>query len=177
MENESTVQHRRVLLAQDVIKHLMGRVFLASRSHVLYSDTLRELRDSGLPLQQAITEVKECRVCAKGAAFLAHIVRHNSVTVNQLSDLTGSAAATCGNLDFCDYFDARLQSEMEVLFEGQVYNWDARHLSNSQQEELKDQRATLPQDPNERLLVMMFRLIQNEGNYFTHGDTFFNPPV
>ena len=99
--------------------------------------------DSGIQLRDIV--LGPCKVCAKGALFIAKAVRYNNVKVDQWRE------ASYYDGPLTEHFDREQLRLIETCFEG----WDIDYI---------DWKNNYP-DPKDRLVAILQNIIDNDGTF------------
>lgn len=157
----------RVALARDVIKQLKTKQLVATHGGYVTGPLKNKANrknwadDSSddLNMRDLIKgEFKEdsCYVCAKGALFLAHILRNDKVTLNQFLNAQFVPSKTN---PLVPAFTPRQLEEIECLYEGFTY-LDGTNAALVKVEAANKQIKGRGQ---ERLIAIMKLIIRNKG--------------
>lgn len=159
-------REKRVLIAKDVIKWIRsGMLRPGTGGYLNRGDFIRSGRKSTDEICDLLLEgkVKNCHVCAKGAMFLADIIRRDNFTVADLGFYFNS------NIPRVNYFTEHQKNLIETAFEGSNYcmKWDND----------KDEFKTSPlagkainfskiyKKSEDRLIAIMKNIIKNNGTF------------
>lgn len=161
---ELTIGEKPVQLAKDIVLQLINRRYDAARG-VVCTAMEGDYQNKEKNAQKALAKVKACSVCAKGALFIAYIERWNKVTTTELVKYSSSCSRPITTKGFIDVIGETLQAEIETLFERRSFEWNVNLLGEDRVNKLVSfSKESLPEDTNERLLILMFRLIANHGS-------------
>lgn len=126
MENEDAIAigraKARVTLAQDVLDQLAGGVIQATLGEYVGLDQnvtmLWKLStvNSSYDLRELVTVSTECRVCAKGALFVAKVSRFNAISTSQVPGPTHWRSMAA----YLSEFPRDQLDLMEFAFEGRI---------------------------------------------------------
>ncbi len=71
---------QRIEIAKDVLKWIRTGMIVAITSNA-YFRPLTNNKYNGKQLKDVLPKIKKCEVCAKGAMFYAHVMRHNDLVI------------------------------------------------------------------------------------------------
>ncbi len=120
---------RRTLLAEDVIRYVAARKLFIDRGIYMNGDDQSPPPETDLSTStdagKACVLDRECYVCAKGALFVASVLRTNHCTV---SDVLAAGCHTMRKrmVSTERVFSARTYDLIEVAFEGSTFTGELR---------------------------------------------------
>ncbi len=168
MARQTKAEKMRVLLAQDVQAQLRkrGGFRVETGSYIdgaLYDKACAISEDQGDKDARTVLkgELTKCTVCAKGALFIAHIIRNDKVTVDELIEASDGSLS---DETLVDAFTNQQWAEIEALFEdaGEYYN--RAELGDTNFEFLKEYaQILLSEDDKTRLSQIMQLIIDSNG--------------
>lgn len=158
----------RLHVALDVVAQILCGALLPTKGKIFqdsFSDALRFYSDNNsgkTVLGEIVTPKAECEVCAKGAIIIAHTMRFNVLTVCDLRNQENFQKQ-----HQLPEFSKRQMAEIEVLFEGALYEWSQPLFSqvsaNRMTKYFNDNLESL--SPPQRLIHIMGLLIKNQGKF------------
>lgn len=156
----------RKLIALDVITRLTENQFHASKGHIMGDDLGGALSQKSENKSAQLTirgllkrkEVR-CEVCGKGAILASHVLLFNQMSVETFCRIADNTVHELPE------FSYRLMAEIETLFEGHFFSWNAEYLNYTERQRLltycSKHLAHLGNDS--RLIHIMNLLVQNDG--------------
>lgn len=160
MKKKLTKAQMRVQIAKDVIKQVkLG--FLKPESMTYFTAYLPTVKGlMGADLRDTLRNTKNCRVCAIGAAFTAHVLRYNEVAIDEGDSLISDTRSLhVGDRKMRDtlsrYFPPLMLKKIEYAFE--LFDPDVSW---------KDK---IPNDTN-RLVAIMQNIIAHNGTFKPGGE-------
>lgn len=166
----NTINSERIVeLATDVLDQVFSKK-LAGVSGMLYAGSLINIASSSgeADFREALLDAYDklpsspCHVCAKGALFIAHVLRHDQLTTADAKQLQSNSAQLYSILE---YFPKKMLEELEVLFEGRSYEWTGETLTKKEVRELIEFHETYlwSHSPTDRITFLMRALIESKG--------------
>jgi hypothetical protein len=146
-----TRAQERILIAKDALKWVkagalipMHNVYVGASKSILSTDFDRQLRDVVLG---------ECKVCIKGALFLAKAVRFDHVLARELCEAGHSSDSPLN-----EHFDEGQLDLLERTFEG----WS--EWGTNEDEDIKKFAKRYPKT-KDRLVAILENIIKNQGTF------------
>jgi hypothetical protein len=184
--NETQKRAARIAIAKDVIAGLKSRRYTSTPGD--YFDvtikTDKMISEGKYDLKRLFSVgMKTCKVCAKGALFIAAVEKYDKVmeTVDSL-DIEGKIVhigrdndGVCGLLK--DYFDMDQLDLIEFAFEGVGINGRYEERGESpevspEEERMADAVSSVSKtyidrfaDPKKRMIAIMQNIIDNKGTF------------
>jgi len=178
---------QRVALAKDVLKQIASKQYTIMHGEyiggALHNEAVELDSRRAFNTQYRYTQPKKeqdmrdllegdlkgagCKVCSKGALFMAHILRNDRVTLSEFVNVSlgyiQQSVKKDGRKNPIPAFTPRQLDEIEVLFEGKSFI-DGNAFSTSEGLKLKAALKKLFRlSPENRLAAIMRRIIRNKG--------------
>jgi len=153
---------KRIAIAKDVIKSIEAKIYVAKMGHIV--ETPRSLDNrlyntiKEFPLQQLIPKYK-CKVCAKGALFLSHVLLYNNYNVQGHFGVSNSDVS-----EEVDYFTEEQMDLIEIAFEGSRWVWHSSSITMNDETYAIQFYEKYPKE-DERLVAIMKNIITNKGKF------------
>jgi hypothetical protein len=158
---------KRVQIAKDVIEALKAEKLIASAGSYIRAGNVNGLRSitsvedgsNKESLQEALFEIPQCSVCAKGAILACVIMRRNQMKVDDLPNSNDDWRGFLLEPLLGGIFEADQLHLMETEFESADYE----HLLGG--DWLPSGRFSWISDPKNRMIAMMENIIANKGTF------------
>lgn len=150
---------KRVEIAKDVLLHLQSGLIRRGCGTYLHIDNIREY-DGERELRDVLsTEGARCEVCAKGALFIADVMRRDNFKVEQYpSNNSGKEPLILDKLS--DYFDVEQLHLIESAYEvGKMSTNDSAKADDAIRFGLEFESKI------DRLVAIMNNMIKNNGDF------------
>lgn len=170
-----TPSQKRVAIAKDVIKHLRSEKINTTFDHrKIYAgngylaipiEEAPRKNDVGRQWQSVLRGVETCSVCAKGAVFVATMLRFNNCKVDRPlagEDRNGQIGSSEMTRHLRGYFSKQQLDLIESAYEACAVN-DTRAEDDAVA--FGQQFASTLADRSDRLIAIMQNIIKNNGTF------------
>jgi hypothetical protein len=145
---------RRVQLAKDVLMQLEAKKMKASPGTFCHIAGVSKMKAS--TQLQKVLQAKPCEVCAKGALFVADVLRHNDFTVHDGgfddSSMVNHISVSALHDRLNETFPETMADDIESAFESNGYfDWNGWHRA-------------FPTAPR-RMAAIMRNIVRNRGAF------------
>jgi hypothetical protein len=161
----------RIAIAKDVIKHLDSKKLNAkSGAYCIFKSEAGQPplseSDGGSDLRGLLsTKVHHCDVCAKGAMFIAHVMRFNEVKLPSADWAYFDPARAFNGESFVtsplQYFDEDQLDLIEAAFEGD----DVQGSLSEEETDDAESFSLSHENDDERLRAIMQNIVDNGGTF------------
>lgn len=162
---------KRVAIAKDVLKHIKAGSLVPNRGAYFISNEVREAQME-IPYEetvelQGLLQGKTCEVCAKGAIFIADIIKNDDFAVNYWIDID-DGDMMCNRLE--GIFERGQLDLIECAFEGGIISDETNilrsHLENTPLADKAEKFFNKYNgDPEKVLTAIMKNIIKNDGTF------------
>ena len=147
--NSTEKKQERVLIAKDALAWIKAGALTPRKGVYVSTTNSIAMKDQGKQLRDVV--LGRCRVCAKGALFLAKVVRYNNVLATQICEAGNSGNAA----PLREHFSVSQLDLIESSFEG--WGNTLGDLSVQFWEQYKDDKSCL--------IAVLKNIISNNGEF------------
>jgi len=170
--DKMTPAQSRVAIAKDVIESLLAERFKATTGTYIYS---RSATANGIAVQGTVNlkdaiqkNMKSCKVCAKGAMFVAAVERFNQIYSEVRRPGDNVLEEFSHDVEICDhlgkYFTKRQLDLIEMAFEGEGEDMFIDELVE-EKKYVALAYSFIHKNPEDRMIAIMQNIIANKGEF------------